>query len=418
MSTVQKSGQNRTQRYDEKGMISDVIDNVAQASIVTRDKSSVNTPQYMKRLRYLRLKSKTSLDLPMNPFGFELKLDPGDHGSFFQKSTSKSTGKWTVTQGWGDWGVNLSTSGFNSDIVTALDNEALSALTGRLKDQSVNLGVVVGEGRQTINLFVNTAKRVSSSFRAIKRGDFRAAADALGGVTLPSGLSGIRGSNLKRQIADHRIGYRHAIGNAWLELQYGWKPLLSDVFGACEHLANQRFRMPRYKETASKSRTVNSRESGGTSDYFEEIVRVDHTSVKYVVYFSGDENHSLSSLGLVNPLSIAWELVPYSFVADWFIPIGNYLNNLDATSGLNFVKGCRTVFHRNIATKTRTGRSYEDANNVVVNSNNIKGYSEHVLLGRSVLGSFPKPALPGFKNPFSPYHIANALALLSQTFKR
>lgn len=30
-------------------------------------------------------------------------------------------------------------------------------------------------------------------------------------------------------------------------------------------------------------------------------------------------------LGLKDPLSIAWELVPYSFVADWFIPIGAWL---------------------------------------------------------------------------------------------
>jgi hypothetical protein len=36
------------------------------------------------------------------------------------------------------------------------------------------------------------------------------------------------------------------------------------------------------------------------------------------------------NLGLTDPLSVAWELIPYSFVVDWFVPIGTYLDNLNA----------------------------------------------------------------------------------------
>lgn len=53
---------------------------------------------------------------------------------------------------------------------------------------------------------------------------------------------------------------------------------------------------------------------------------------------------SLNSLGLVNPLSLAWELLPMSFVVDWFIPIGGFLRQLTAPLGLEFTYGYETKF--------------------------------------------------------------------------
>jgi hypothetical protein len=41
-------------------------------------------------------------------------------------------------------------------------------------------------------------------------------------------------------------------------------------------------------------------------------------------------------LGLLDPLSVAWELLPWSFVIDWFIPIGAYL---DVLNGIPALKG-------------------------------------------------------------------------------
>jgi hypothetical protein len=40
---------------------------------------------------------------------------------------------------------------------------------------------------------------------------------------------------------------------------------------------------------------------------------------------------------------VAWELVPFSFVLDWFIPIGSYLSQLDASAGMEFLGGSTTV---------------------------------------------------------------------------
>jgi hypothetical protein len=32
----------------------------------------------------------------------------------------------------------------------------------------------------------------------------------------------------------------------------------------------------------------------------------------------------------LNPVSIAWELMPFSFVVDWFMNVGDYLRNLES----------------------------------------------------------------------------------------
>lgn len=47
-----------------------------------------------------------------------------------------------------------------------------------------------------------------------------------------------------------------------------------------------------------------------------------------------------------NPLEIGWEMIPLSFVVDWFIPIGNWLSALDAYSGVSSVVG-------SVSTRTR-----------------------------------------------------------------
>lgn len=43
----------------------------------------------------------------------------------------------------------------------------------------------------------------------------------------------------------------------------------------------------------------------------------------------------LNKLGLLNPASIAWELVPYSFVLDWFANINTVLSQFTDFAGLN-----------------------------------------------------------------------------------
>lgn len=57
----------------------------------------------------------------------------------------------------------------------------------------------------------------------------------------------------------------------------------------------------------------------------------------------------LSSVGLLNPAAIAWELVPLSFVFDWFYNIGDFLERQTADTGLTPLKAWETIDVRGTA---------------------------------------------------------------------
>jgi hypothetical protein len=121
--------------------------------------------------------------------------------------------------------------------------------------------------------------------------------------------------------------------------------------------------------------------------------------------------------GFTNPINLAWEILPYSFVLDWFLPIGPYLETLSAYDGLVFLDGSKTEFMKQYVT-------------VGVNLMNVPvtpvGYKlnesayytrDAVVHSRSKLTSFPRLRLPSFKNGVSVTHAANALALMTSAFK-
>jgi hypothetical protein len=51
---------------------------------------------------------------------------------------------------------------------------------------------------------------------------------------------------------------------------------------------------------------------------------------KYTILCELTEELSFErQLGLLDPASVLWEITPYSFVVDWFVPFGTYLDNLN-----------------------------------------------------------------------------------------
>lgn len=306
-----------------------------------------------------------------------------------------------------------------SSWTTRMATKATRNLLKNLKDSSFNAAVAVGERKQTCNLVATTATRVAKSLLSLKRGNFKGAAQALG--VLPKKRAGRRFSK------EYPKDQAKAIGNAWLELQYGWKPLLSDVYGAAEALAkaNSPSGNPNTIYQKAKGR---AKWSGGTSvktdllqppatGYDFQIVKglgqVDVTvSVTYSI--SSPAPKSLASLGITNPLLLAWELMPYSFVVDWFLPIGNWLESLDATLGLTFHSGYRTTVRRfNSSAEWYTQLQHGPAKIYSTSKIDIANW-ERIVVTRTALGSFPSAPFPSFKNPISTGHVANAMALLLQ----
>jgi hypothetical protein len=117
-------------------------------------------------------------------------------------------------------------------------------------------------------------------------------------------------------------------------------------------------------------------------------------------------------LGFGNLNSLAWESIPFSFVADWFIPIGNYLNNADAFDNLEVVHATKTVFQKEYIEFRRTFGG-APVSGYQTSSSTTGFVSELVKVDRTLTG-IPELRFPEIKDPVSKLHIANAIALISQ----
>lgn len=283
---------------------------------------------------------------------------------------------------------------------TGLINEALIECRSNLKDMKVDLGTAFGERNQTARLIGDTASRLARAARNLRRGQIRNAMRDLG---MSSKRGAPRGSNWTQN---------------WLELQYGWKPLLSDVFGACDALSKRGKDdwMVTAKGSASKKPFGEYSISGEDTWWRSGVSRYELGVFVRADACPSTAFSSLSSVGVTNPLNVAWELVPYSFVVDWFLPIGGWINSLDATIGFEFRGVSQTYFE--LIESEASGKTHTNKVSQITYYNEWTGMKRQLTVDRIVLATLPRAGFPSFKDPLSLGHMANGLSLLAQAFGR
>lgn len=257
-----------------------------------------------------------------------------------------------------------------------------SRLRSRIKDAKANAAIALAERKQTLSLVSSSIGTILKTYRSFRGGTIFA--------------------NIIRGVQTPRTVKEKELANRWLEYSFGWKPLMADIYGFTEEI-NQSLRegFPRYEATSQTVRKgSNSATIGrfGTSFHsFEETVSM-RVKARYQVKNAAVKR--LSQLGITNPLEVAWELVPFSFVIDWFIPVGDFISSLDALVGVDSL-----VVQRGVKT----------TNNWEVYGPGGYGFQRterKVRLPISTSLALPsvRPSLPG--NPFS--KLALSVALLRQ----
>jgi hypothetical protein len=257
------------------------------------------------------------------------------------------------------------------------------------------------------------------SLRQLKRFNIPGAINALGaGQVSPKWKGPVGQPSLTKSVAQN-----------WLQLQYGWKPLLSDIEGFLKVMGT--INGPNdFVQKVRGSATVSKQFVDKTYPPGDGVIGFDHpgsstfmitTHCKFVIRFRMDNPllALFAQTGFTNPISLTWELLPFSFVADWFLPIGDYFEALEAWKGMTFLGGSKTQFTR---CKTDSVITYSGAalNNPTVNVMlNADFRNEQIRLNRQVLGTWPSPVLPSFNKVglSAGNRAANAIALLTQFMK-
>lgn len=378
--------------------------------------SSVRTPNFRRLKRY---------QLPEHPYQFDVRRywsEPTSGGTLWLWPDGSSAEN--QHEGW----TNI--YGIRPDMLTQYEtydppikNLAISRLRSQLSQSAGSLAVSVAEFDKTVAHVAHTANRLARAFLSLRKGGLGLFSDALG-ITVP--VKSIKAYRHRFRVERNRgSDLLQLAAGTWLEYTYGWKPLLSDVYAQAENLANYLTNhqnvIREARGTAKGENTTKTVDTVSSSDWEVWTEAVMKTRYSYVVrYKVADPNGSIPQIfGLNNPLSVAWELIPFSFVADWFLPIGDFLEGLTSTSGLEFHSGSLTrryeaFVHKRIIPKV-AHPDQGGSRRMYLNYGDSM-YQHKYGKSRTLLTEFPQPQfIP--KNPLSVSHATSALALLQSVFR-
>lgn len=249
----------------------------------------------------------------------------------------------------------------------------------------VSMGVLLAERREASDSILKRVGTLRKAWSELRRGRFRNFLKVLDVPPLEKhrGVVRVRGKQASAY---------------WLEYWFGWSPLISDVYKAVELLDSD------YPSLAVSVVSGNSRhvKEGDLARWDERTV----CKIQADVSVSNEMLYRANQYGVINPALIAWELVPFSFLVDWFIPVGNYLRSYTDFVGLSV---------RNVSAAYLVRGDMEYGWNL-----NRGGYpvtSKSVFTAFSRLTSLPGPSITAaIPTRLSNTRAATAISLLVQLF--
>lgn len=328
------------------------------------------------------------------------------------------------------WGTRLSGGLRVPDVSDSLVNQAITEAKNKLQNQDLNVLTSLGELRETVNfitsLLLKQDKLLTDFINALRRS--KISSYELHKAFAKASMT--RRRNRMRKVAHERITTRaktdrrlresaearreafnetlDAVWSLWLAYSFGLSPLIADIKAAA-NAAHEKLAKAGAHVTALRSITVSGDlyprapafqiwEASGFLKYGAECelrYRVDNARLSLI-----------AALGFLNPLGLAWELTPYSFVVDWFAPVGAWLASLTADVGLVFESGYVNT------------KMFQDVTYTVCkqygNGNLPKVRVESVAQFRQSLVTTPFPGLFfTYKSPFSTSHLVSLSALVA-----
>lgn len=293
-----------------------------------------------------------------------------------------------------------------------LVNRAKAEAMSKVSNQKINLSVAAAEAVKTIDFVSQKITSLVILYRLLRQRKFSQAYKILQRYR-----SRYYREYYRKRKRPKKYKESWTADRAWLEWWYAFMPLVYDIWGGIEQLKNgfrSKDKLFSVERTCSAPldpgdfvgiSTLSGKTVTGTA---EESVRIKlWGSIKDGVSYA-------NSLGLTNPFTVLWELTPFSFVIDWLVPIGTWLDSFTADVGVDFVSGIET----RLVTADVTGVHHAPLVNSIgfpmPGAKLPSARAQVFAMNRIVLLDWPQ-ALPYWKNPLSTHHLITALALIKAT---
>lgn len=280
----------------------------------------------------------------------------------------------------------------------AFESKAHHKFLNELTDVKLSVGQIYAERRKTIALIANRVGSLYRAYRSLRRGR--------------NPFNGNRRSDPKRA------------PELWLEYTYGWVPLVHDVYDALQFEKNNRPHAHIRKKV--KGRLSVEELDGGTLYPYVQWNRRNTVQCTRTYSLGADVIVTdpgwafLNQFDISNPAALAWELLPYSFVVDWFIPVGDWLRVMNATAGITFrnpyqiIKG--DITEQSVVSVTASSGRFGDLIFMGSGRNSSVETLKFSYKERQSSFSLSLPSL--FEPHLTTERALSALALLAQIFNR
>jgi hypothetical protein len=273
------------------------------------------------------------------------------------------------------------------------ESALLSKLLKKVKGHEMDLGVSLAEVDKLAGTVLGTLKSIVYGVNDLRRLNFAAFARRF------SASPPRKDAVDKMKLLD--------ISGRYLEMRYAWEPTIQDCFEAAkafEAISNG----PR--QLYNRAAKHKEYQLSWNTNYLVGVPQVVEVRRSYLFELY-EEMGFARQLGLMNPATILWERIPFSFVLDWFMPIGTYLNLIGQ---IPFMKG---RFLRTSSIRTSTaGTGFPLGSGREQSGISPDCDFELFNLERSVLGSPPSVPFPAFRvhGAVQGKRILNAIALAHQ----
>lgn len=210
---------------------------------------------------------------------------------------------------------------FTSKEQAAIRQEAENKLQQGIAEIRVNALDLFRTRKEAIDMVTERIGKLITAMRALRRANWRQFKKALG---------------LNKRLKKPQSFGKDRSGN-WLEYSYGWAPLYSDIYT----ILNETLEPPsaiirkRIKRTAVMERKGRKWVVGNTYENEHTIATSTMKITQQIkVELDVPQLAALQQYGVLNPAAVAWEAIPFSFVVDWFYPVGDFLGQLNYSAGL------------------------------------------------------------------------------------
>jgi hypothetical protein len=262
---------------------------------------------------------------------------------------------------------------------TEVLNRAYDSLLEEIVKERASLAVFLAEFNESYDMVSKRALQLYHSYRDLRRGRFK---------------SFLRRLKIRPKAEHSRTKWTRPkdASSLWLEYHFGWSPLISDIYAACGVL-NKTLEARNFSGTHQMRYVVVTRDRSFSSGRQTLTTSVELTGkVRTNVRIDNPHKLLLADFGVVNPALVLWEIVPFSFVIDWFTGTSRFLSSATDFYGLKLINPSYSFMIRNH--HVESWRNRPDW----LTSSNYNNSMKVVRLERRVGMWQPLPTLHGFAN--------------------